>query len=309
MGTPEFSVPALQALAARPDFQIPLVVTQPDRPKGRGKKIVPPPVKTAALELGLSVIQPENVNLAEIKKLLASHAPDYFVVAAFGHILSQELLDIPKKYPINIHASLLPKYRGASPIQAAVANMDTKAGVTTMIMEKTMDTGDMLLSRAIDLLPEHTAQDLHDALSLLTGDLILDTIDQINANTLTPVPQDDSLATYVPLLKKEHGNIDWTKPARKIIAHIHAMMPWPGAFTFLKDQRMKIFSAIPGEKTDTTPGEIFALSPQGIHVGTGEDSIIITELMGRSGKRLFADAFLRGHAIDLPARFHDGKTF
>ncbi len=294
MGTPDFSVPALQALAARPDFQIPLVVTQPDRPRGRGKKIFPPPVKIAAQKLGLAVIQPETVNVPEIKELLASHAPDYFVVSAFGQILSQELLDIPQKYPVNIHASLLPKYRGASPIQAAVANMDTKTGVTTMIMEKTMDTGDILLARSIDLLPEHTAE--------------LETIDQINANTLTPVPQDDSLATYVPLLKKEHGNIDWTKPARNIIAHIHAMTPWPGAFTFLGDQRMKIFNAVPGEKTNTSPGDIFALSQKGIHVGTGQDSVIITELMGRSGKRLSADAFLRGHAIDLPARFHNGKA-
>ncbi len=310
MGTPDFSVPALKILAAKKDFHICLVVTQPDRPKGRGKKVTPPPVKTAALELGIPVIQPEKINTEETGDLLLSHEPDYFVVAAFGQILSQDILDIPKKYPVNIHASLLPKYRGAAPIQAAVANMDTEAGVTTMVMEKGMDTGPMLLSQSIPLPPEYTAQDLHEVLSLLGADLIVETIDKLNANDLTPILQDDSRATYAPMLKKSHGNIDWETSARKIVAHINAMTPWPGAFTFLNQQRIKIFKAIQGEPQKGNPakssGEIFHLSSQGIHVAAGENSVIITELMSPSGKRLAADAFLRGNPILLPARFHRG---
>lgn len=303
MGTPEFSVPALHALANKEDIHISLVVTQPDRPKGRGKKLAVSPVKAAALELGLDLYQPEKLNTPEAVEKLSGLAPDYFVVVAYGQILSQNILNIPRKYPINIHASLLPKYRGAAPIQAAVLNMDRESGVTTMVMAKAMDAGDMLLTARTPLAPEDTAADLHDRLSRLGGDLIVETIDRLNDGSLTPTPQDHDAATYVGMLKKSDGRIDWNRSARGVIAHINAMTPWPGAFTHLDGKRLKIFNAIPGDGTDADPGTVICCDSAGIHVAVNGGSVIIRELMGGSGKRLQADAFLRGNPIELPAAF------
>ncbi|MCA1793434.1 MAG: methionyl-tRNA formyltransferase [Desulfobacteraceae bacterium] len=304
MGTPDFAVPPLQALAARPDVTICLVVTQPDRPKGRGRKLTGPPVKKAAMALGLDIFQPEKLNTDAAADLLTSLAPDYFVVAAFGQILSRRILDIPIIYPVNIHASLLPRYRGAAPIQAAIRNMDKTCGVTTMVMAKGLDTGDILLKAATPIHPDETAQELHDRLSAMGADLILDTIDQITNHRLTPIPQDHENASYAPMLKKEDGRIDWTLSNREVVAHINAMNPWPGAFTHMSGTRLKIFTAVPGENaTGSTPGTVCGLDSQGIHVAAGSGTVIILELMGASGKRLFADAFLRGHPMDLSARF------
>jgi len=304
MGTPDFSVPALKTLAAQDDFHISLVVTQPDRPKGRGKKLSFPPVKEAALELGLEIFQPENLNCDEGLNKLSGLKPDYFVVVAFGQILSQNILDIPKIYPINIHASLLPSYRGAAPIQAAVMNMDRETGITTMVMAKGMDTGDILLTSSTLVEPGETALELHDRLSPMGAELIIETIRQINQNSLTPMPQDNSRATYVPLLKKSDGKIDWTRSNKEICAHINAMTPWPGAFTHLNSKRIKIFKTLAIEKDiSLDPGMIYRCDDIGIHVATGKGMVVILELMGSSGKRLQAKVFLRGHKIDLPARF------
>ncbi len=304
MGTPDFSVPAIRAIVAQDDFNISLVVTQPDRPKGRGKKLSFPPVKQTALELGLDIFQPENINSQDSFEQLSALNPDYFVVVAFGQLLSQKILDVPRIYPINIHASLLPKYRGAAPIQAAVMNMDPITGITTMVMARGMDTGDMLLVSQTPVNPDETAQELHDRLSLMGGKLIVETIQKTNQKILIPVPQDHSMATYVPMLKKSDGKIDWNRSNKAICAHINAMTPWPGSFTLLDGKRHKLFRAIPGEKECLLgPGEIFQCDQSGIHVATGKGSVVILELMGSSGKRLQADAFLRGHSIDLPARF------
>ncbi len=304
MGTPDFAVPPLKALAARPDFDICRVITQPDRPKGRGRKPSPPPVKTAALDLGLTVSQPEKLNTDAMVKELTALAPDYFVVAAYGQILSRRILDIPKKYPVNIHASLLPRYRGAAPIQAAIRNRDDKSGVTTMVMAKELDAGDILLFKETPIHPEDTAQDLHDRLTEIGADLIIDTIDRINAGRLTPTPQDSENATYAPMLKKEDGRIDWTRSHLDVVAHIRAMNPWPGAFTQLADRRIKVFTAVAGrdEATDS-PGTVCAIDEEGIHVAAGKGVVIIKELMGKSGKRLSADAFLRGHSLAVSHRF------
>ncbi len=304
MGTPDFSVPPLRALATREDICIDLVVTQPDRPKGRGKKLAFSPVKEAAIELGIPVFQPEKLNTDQGFETLSQLNPDYFVVVAFGQILSQRILDIPKKYPINIHASLLPKYRGASPIQAAVLNRDKEAGVTTMVMAKAMDAGDILLMDSTPLDPDHTASQLHDRLSDMGGRLIVETLDQINAGTLPPTPQDHDQATYVGMLKKKDGRIDWNRTPDHIRAHINAMTPWPGAFTQLDGKRLKIFNVIPDPTPRTdTPGTIFACDEKGIHVAVEDGSVCITSLMGSSGKRMAADAFLRGHQITPPSRF------
>ena len=304
MGTPDFSVPALQRLAAQDDFHVSLVVTQPDRPKGRGKKLTPSPVKTAALKLGLDVYQPESLNEKDAKDKLLSLNPDFFVVAAFGQILSQEILDIPKRYPINIHASLLPKYRGASPIQASILNMDRATGVTTMVMAKKMDNGDLLLSTSTPISNLDTAQDIHDRLSLIGADLIVETLHAILDNGLTPTPQDHSKATYVKMLKKSDGNINWNLSSRQICAHINAMTPWPGAFTHLGNKIIKIYKAFPSDTaTGHDPGVIFQCDKKGIHVATGKGSLTILELMGTSGKRLKAWQFLCGHKIDPFRKF------
>lgn len=305
MGTPQFSVPALKTLAAHEEFEISLVVTQPDRPKGRGKKLAFSPVKQAAMELGIDVFQPERLNTQQGIEQLSALVPDYFVVVAFGQILSQEILDIPKVYPINIHASLLPIYRGTAPIQAAVLNMDKESGITTMVMAKGMDTGDMLLTSKIKVDPEETAQDLHDRLSIMGADLIVETIDRLNKKGITPTPQDHDKASYVTMLKKADGKIDWTLSGRAVCAHINAMTPWPGAFTQLSGKRLKIFKAIPGPTATpaSEPGDIISCDSKGICVATGQNLVYVLELMGSSGKRLTADAFLRGNIINLPARF------
>jgi methionyl-tRNA formyltransferase len=250
------------------------------------------------------VSQPEKLNTDAMVEELTALAPDYFVVAAYGQILSQRILDIPKKYPVNIHASLLPKYRGAAPIQAAIRNRDNKSGVTIMVMAKEPDAGDILLFKETPIHPEDTARDLHDRLTGLGADLILDTIDQINAGRLTPTPQDAENATYAPMLKKEDGRIDWTQSHLDVVAHIRAMNPWPGAFTQMAGRRIKVFTAAPGQdEAPDRPGTVCAVDEQGIHVVAGTGVVIIRELMGKSGKRLSADAFLRGHSLAVSDRF------
>jgi methionyl-tRNA formyltransferase len=304
MGTPDFAVPPLKALASRPDFAICRVITQPDRPKGRGRKPSPPPVKKAALDLGLTVSQPEKLNTDAMVEELTALAPDYYVVAAYGQILSQRILDIPKKYPVNIHASLLPRYRGAAPIQAAIRNRDDTSGVTTMVMAKALDAGDILLVKETPIHPEDTALDLHDRLADMGADLIVETIDRINAGRLTPTPQDPEKATYAPMLKKEDGRIDWTLSYLDVVAHIRAMNPWPGAYTQLSDRRIKLFTARAGSDTATDPpGTVCDINDAGIHVAAGKGTVIIKELMGKSGKRLTANQFLRGHSLALSDRF------
>lgn len=304
MGTPDFSVPALLKLAAQDDFHVSLVVTQPDRPRGRGKKKWPSPVKTAALNLGIDVFQPEHLNTPDAKKKLLSLDPDFLVVAAFGQILSREILNIPRRLPINIHASLLPKYRGASPIQAAILNRDTITGVTTMVMAQKMDAGDLLLSASTPIDEQDTAQDLTDKLALMGAELIVETLHAILDNQLEPTPQDHSKATYVKRLQKNDGRIDWTLPSRQICAHINAMTPWPGAFTRLGERTLKIFKACPSDTAaNHDPGTIFCCDNDGIHVAVGNGSLKIQELMGSSGKRLTARQFLCGTKIDFPVKF------
>ena len=306
MGTPEFSVPALQALANEPGFDVLLAVTQPDRPKGRGKKLAPSAVKQAAQDLGIEVYQPEKINTPEGAGRLAGLEPDYFVVVAFGQILSQQILDIPKIYPINIHASLLPRYRGAAPIQAAVLNMDEFTGVTTMVMALKMDAGDILLMEKTPVDPEETAAMLHDRLSQMGADLIIKTIHGIEQKKVTPVPQDHESASYVSMLKKSDGRINWDGSARSVCAHINAMTPWPGAFTELCGKRLKIFKAVvssdPMQKKGV-PGTVVDCSDKGLFVAAGDGVVQVLELMGNSGKRLNAAAFLCGNKIEPLACF------
>ncbi|OQX05842.1 MAG: methionyl-tRNA formyltransferase [Desulfobacteraceae bacterium IS3] len=295
MGTPDFAVPALESLH-RNGYDVALVVTQPDRPKGRGRKLLPPPVKTSALSLGYETIQPESVKTPEFAERLRQTDADIFVVVAFGHILPKSVLDIPKTAAINIHASLLPKYRGPAPIQRAVINGEKESGVTTMFMDKGLDTGDILLSEPLEITEDDTAGSLHDRLSILGADLLIKTLKAFAENTIQPVTQNHEQATYAPMLKKEDGRIDWTKPARNIETFIRGMNPWPGAFTFHGDKGLKIFRAkvIPSSSGES-PGTVIKSFPDELYVMTGEHALSVLEIQGASGKRLNIRDFLRGY--------------
>lgn len=295
MGTPDFSVPPLKVLHESV-HEVSLVVTQPDRPKGRGRKMMPPPVKEAAVKMGYRVIQPEKVNTDEFKAIMEQVKPDLFVVVAFGHILSQDILNIPRLGAINIHASLLPKYRGAAPIQWAVINGEKETGVTTMFMDRGMDTGHMLLKEKLEISTDDTAGTLHDRLAKAGADILSKTLKEFEQETIKPIPQDNSKATYARPLKKKDGLIDWNKPAETLECFIRGMTPWPGAFTFFNKKRLRIFKARPLDvKSTEAPGTILQSFPDELRVGAGDQSVLsILEIQGPSGKRLEIKDFLRG---------------
>ena len=297
-GTPDFAVPSLTKLIYG-GHRVPMVVTQPDRPQGRGQKTLPTPVKQAALELGLTVYQPNSVNTNDFYEKVLETAPDYFVVVAFGQIFSEKLLKIPQKGAINVHASLLPKYRGAAPIQWAMINGERETGVTTMLMEKKMDAGDILLSSATPIESFDNAESLHDRLADIGAKLLLDTLTALEKNEVHPKPQEHSQATFAPMLKKEDSHIDWKQPPDKIESLIRAMAPKPGAFTFHENKRLKIFKAMPapGEK-NAIPGTVLKGFENEIRVASGQDEALsILEIQCGSGKRMKISDFLRGNSI------------
>jgi methionyl-tRNA formyltransferase len=297
MGTPDFAVPALQAVHAA-GHDIVLVVTQPDRPKGRGRKVEPPPVKKAAEKLGLAVTQPDNLRSETAKKLLQETDADFFIVVAFGHLLRESVLKMPKRGCINVHASLLPKYRGPAPIQWAVINGDTETGVTTMLIDKGLDTGDMLMTAREPIAPSDTAGSLHGRLAHRGADLLVQTLEAFADGTIRRTPHDHSAATYAPLLKKTDGLIDWKKPAARIEPFIRGMSPWPGAFTFWKNTRIKIYrSEIDAAAGAGLPGTVLDSRPGRLTVATGDGALSILELQSASGSRLPVSDFLRGFRI------------
>ncbi len=294
MGTPAFAVPTLAALHAS-GHEVLAVVTQPDRPKGRGRKLAPSPVKRAALADGYPVFQPETVRTETFQQQMARLAPDLFVVVAFGQLLPQGLLDIPAHGAINVHASLLPRYRGAAPIQWPIINGDPETGVTTMMMDAGMDTGDILLTACTAIEPQETAADLHDRLSVMGADTLLGTLAQLQGGTLRRTPQDHSVATYAPMLKKKDGQIDWSWPAERIECLIRGLTPWPGAFTFSSRMRLKVFRAsVLKRDVSVPPGTILECFPGELRVATGKWALAIQEIQGASGKRLPIDDFLCG---------------
>ena len=294
MGTPDFAVPTLRAIHDS-GYSVVAVVTQPDRPKGRGRKLTPPPVKKAALAFNDPVLQPKTVRTDQFHSQLADLKPDLFVVVAFGQILPQPLLDIPIHGAINVHASLLPRHRGAAPIQWAIIKGDAQTGVTTMMMDKGMDTGDILLMQKTPIEPTDTAASLHDRLSLMGARLLIDTLDALKSETLTRTPQPHDQATYASMLKKKDGEIDWSLPAKQIERLIRGLTPWPGAYTFSDGVRLKIFKASVLEREiSVAPGTILECFPGELRVATGENALAIHEIQGKSGKRLPIDDFLCG---------------
>ena len=297
MGTPEFAVPTLTALHKNSQ-NIALVVTQPDRPKGRGRKIAPTPVKAAAIRLGYDVIQPVSIRTTEFSDRMAQLKPDIVVVVAYGHIIPKNILSLPKLATINVHASLLPKYRGPAPIHWAIINGENKTGITTMLMDEGLDTGDILQSLTVEIGPEDTSGTLYNRLAERGADLLIQTLRSFEDGDIKPVPQDHLQASYAPLLKKNAGRIDWNMPAKDLQAFIRGMTPWPGAFTFHGDKRLKIFKAKPVQMDGSgTPGTVMKGFPDELTVSTGQDALSILEIQGASGKRLLIKDFLRGSDI------------
>ena len=297
MGTPQFAVPGLEALHHN-GYEIALVVTQPDRARGRGRKVTFSPIKSAARRLGYEVIQPVSIKTAEFAAHIKSLQPDFQVVIAYGKILPENVLALPRIGTINIHASLLPNLRGAAPIQWAVINGEIETGVCSMRMEKGMDTGDILLSAKEPVKPDDTAGTLHDRLAVSGAAVLIDTLKAYADDSIQPIPQDHNLATYAPMLTKDDGLINWNKTADSLVNFIRGVTPWPGAYTFWGDRRLKIFKSIPlAAEISEPPGTVLKGFPDELRVATGEGVLSIQEIQGASGKRMAIKDFLRGHKI------------
>ena len=297
MGTPEFAVPSLEALL-KSDDRIVGIVTQPDRPRGRGHRLSPSPVKIIAQREQLPLLQPTKMKDPSFLAELSGWKPDVIAVAAFGRILPPAILSLPTRGCINVHGSLLPKYRGAGPIQWALINGETETGITTMLMDEGMDTGATLLQATLAIAPDDTAGSLSTRLAELGGRLLVETLAQLKAGTLTPRPQEHSQATLAPLLKKEDGVINWTMSATSIANRIRGLTPWPGAYTFLNADRWTIFRATPfDEPTTRAPGHITAVTKDAIHVATGKGVLVIHDLQPDSGRRMSAAQYLAGHPL------------
>ena len=304
MGTPDFAVPCLARLAQEHD--VIGVYTQPDKPRGRGQKLTPSPVKAWAEAHGIPVFQPERVKTAEAVAGLKSLAPELIVVVAFGQILSQEILDIPPQGCINVHASLLPRYRGAAPMQWCLIDGVKKSGVTTMHMDAGLDTGDMLLQRELAVGPDMTLAELHDALSVLGAQVLSETLQQMAAGTLVRTPQTGE-SNYAPMMTKETGHIDWTKTPQAIHNLVRGLNSWPGAYAFLAGKKYKVWRTLilddSGEKL--APGTVAGVDANGINVAAGDGTkrICITELQAPGKKKMAAADYLRGHSLAADAVF------
>jgi methionyl-tRNA formyltransferase len=333
LGTAELSCASLQALAGNPQFQIAAVVTQPDRPKGRALKPQPSPVKSLALKLGLPVLQPERARDEQFIAELRALQPDLIVVVAYGQILPPAILDLPRHGCLNIHTSLLPKYRGAAPIQWAIANGDTETGVTLMRIDAGLDTGDIVAQRRTPIRPEDDSATLHDRLAQLGAELLAQTIPDYVAGKIQPKAQPAEGASSAAKIKKEDGRIDWNQPGRTIWNRLRAFTPWPGAFTFLrsaelgtatttKPQLIKIWKAEVIEEVSgrdsalrcpdaaarrphlgQKPGEILQADKTGIVVGCGEHALRIFELQREGGRRMSVAEFLAGNPLKAGEKF------
>ena len=297
LGTPDFGVPSLKALVEA-GYEVVGVFTQPDKPKGRGNKMLPSPVKVCAQGLGIPVFQPVKIRADGVEDLKAL-APDLCVTAAFGQILSQEVLDIPKVGTVNVHSSLLPKYRGSAPINWAVMEGETVTGVTTMMTDKGLDTGDILLKREVPILPGETAEELTARLAPIGAELLIETIRRLEAGDCPRVKQNEAEASYFPMLKKEMGDIDWNLPAEKIVNLVRGLTPWPGTcFTWGDGETVKVWKAETTENPGLEPGQIIAAdAKQGLVIAAGDNAVRVMELQAPGGKRMNARDYLRGHPV------------
>ena len=295
MGTPGFAVPSLNALIESED-EVVGVVTKTDKPQGRGQRIESPPIKILSQQYGIPILQPEKLKTEEFFNELKSFNPDLICVTAYGKILPKNILELPPRGGINVHASLLPKYRGAAPINWAIINGEKNTGITTMLMDEGMDTGDILLQHEIPIDEEDTGETLSERLSHIGAELLIQTIKLLKENKLSPIPQDHSKATYASMLKKEDGLIDWSKSAQEIRNLIRGTLPWPGAYTFLEGKNLKIYRAIVS-LGQGKPGLVIISTRGTLRVATGAGAIDIHELQIEGGKRLPIEAFLSGRKI------------
>lgn len=292
-GTPDFAATALEALVAS-EHRVVGVVCQPDKPAGRGQHLAAPPVKVAALRAGLPVAQPVSVRKGDILDILAAWDPDVAVVAAYGKILPPALLSLPRHGCVNIHASLLPRYRGAAPIQWAIARGETQTGITIMQMDEGMDTGDILLQRTTPIAATDTGGSLHDRLAKLGADAMLEALDAVATGTATRQPQNDADATYAPMIRKEDGHIDWQRPAVEIERLVRAFDPWPSTFTFVGERRLRIMRAsVDADGTSESPGTVVDADDR-LAIATGAGLLLLEEVQLEGRKRLSAAEFLRG---------------
>lgn len=298
MGTPQFAVPTLKCLID--NYNVNAVFTQPDRPKGRGKKLCASPVKELAVKSGIAVYQPDRIKKEiEYIEIIKKINPDFIIVVAFGQILSKEILEIPRYGCINLHASLLPKYRGSAPINWSIINGETVTGNTTMLMDEGIDTGDILLKNEMQISPDMTFQEVHDALMVSGGKLMLETIQGIVKGDIVRTKQDDAMSCYAPMISKETGNIDWKASSISIKNLIRGLNPYPAAHTLYKDINMKIFDIeILDEKSENSPGSIKGVSKHGIKVSTGDNNILIKKIQFPGGKPLNVEDYLRGNDLE-----------
>jgi methionyl-tRNA formyltransferase len=298
MGTPQFAVPTLTSLIDK-GYEILAVVTQPDRPKGRGRRLMPSPVKLVALENDLQLLQPETLD-NKFLDIVIFLKPDLFVVVAFGQIIPGKVLNSAKWGGINIHASLLPKYRGSAPIQWAIINNEKKTGLTTMFMDEGMDTGPILMQQELDILEGETAGRLHDRLSFLAPGLLIKTLEGLAKDTIEGKKQDESLASYASKLQKEQGLINWSWPAERICGLIRGLDPWPGACTCYNEKTLKLFGCFlfGDRKAFSTPGRIKGLTEKGLEIETGKGIIIVKAIQAPGKNKLPAKEFLKGNKLE-----------
>jgi methionyl-tRNA formyltransferase len=293
MGTPDFALQTLQGLIDA-GCKLVGVYTQPDRPKGRGKQLAEPPVKALAQRHGIPVYQPARLRQPETVAELRALAPDLIVVVAYGQILPKSVLDIPRCGCINVHASLLPKYRGAAPINKAIIDGETQTGITTMYMDVGLDTGDMLVKQSLAIGPDETAGQLHDRLAALGRAAMEETLRRLCAGTLQRTPQDDGQSSYAPMMKKEDGRIDWHRSAIEIHNQVRGLDPWPGAYTTLNGELLKLAGTSPHKEERGAPGSIVAADGKGVRIACGSGTLLVRELQLAGRKRLAAADFLRG---------------
>ncbi len=298
LGTPSFAVPTLQQIVAA-GHRVSAVFTQPDRPKGRGGQVASSPVKESALRLGLPVYQPERIRRPEPVEQLKEMNPDAMVVVGYGQIIPQSIIDIPRYGIVNVHGSLLPKYRGAAPIQWAIANGETRTGVTTMRIDAGLDTGGMLLKWETDIGPEENALELGERMAHAGADLLVETLARIEAGSIQPEPQDDSQATLAPILKKEHGVIDWSWPAKKIADRSRGFLPWPGAYSYFRGQILNIWKARIAEESVSGPAGTLVPQKKRLLLPCGNNTALeLIEIQIEGRKRMPAEAFLNGQRLN-----------
>jgi methionyl-tRNA formyltransferase len=305
-GTAELACASLSALIESPGFSLAAIVTQPDRPKGRNLHPQPSPVKVLAAGKALPVLQPERARQENFVQTLGEFQPDLIVVAAYGQILPGALLELPRFGCLNVHTSLLPKYRGAAPIQWAILNDEPETGVTIMKMDEGLDTGDLLASQSTPITPADNAQTLHDRLAMIGAGLLVKTVSEYVAGKIVPRKQPQTGASYARKITKEDGRLDWTQPARSLWNRVRALVPWPGTYTFLsaepKPPLLKIWQAEIADRSSGSPGEVLESGRSGIVVACGQHALRIVELQREGGRRMSPQEFLAGYPLSVGER-------